>query len=89
LCRHCGGACRLGLWAERPTLIRHAAATGAIFAATIGMHPTPSGGRLISAASVALVAAPDLLRTIRTTIYLATIASSTDNDLSATMAAKK
>jgi hypothetical protein len=89
LCRHCGYACRLGLSAECQTLIRHAAATGAIFAATIGMHPTPAFGRLVSAASVPLVAAPDLQRTIRTTIYLATIASPTDNDLSATMVAKE
>jgi hypothetical protein len=42
LCRHCGGGRRLGLAAECQTLIRHAAATGAIFAASIGMHPTPA-----------------------------------------------
>jgi len=53
------------------------------------MHPTPTVGRLVSAARVALVSAPDLQRTIRTTIYLATIASATDKDLSATIAAKE
>jgi hypothetical protein len=42
-----------------------------------------------AAARFPLVAAPDLQRTIRTTIYLATIASLTDNDLSATTPAKK
>ena len=67
----------------------HAAALGAIFAATIDMHPAPAVGRLVSAARFPLVAAPDLQRTIRTTIYLTTIASPTDNDLSATTAAKK
>src|SRR5208283_2585996 len=40
---HCGGGCRFGLSAgccpRCRTLIRHAAASGAIFAATIGMHP--------------------------------------------------
>jgi hypothetical protein len=53
------------------------------------MHPAPALGRLVSAARFPLVAASDLQRTIRTTIYLATIASPTDNDLSATTAAKK
>ena len=86
---HCGGAARFGLSAGYQTLIRHAAASGAIFAATIDMHPAPAVGRLVSAARFPLVAAPDLQRTIRTTIYVATIASPTDNDLSATMAAKK
>jgi hypothetical protein len=86
---HCGGAARFGLSAGYQTLIRHAAASGAIFAATIDMHPAPAVGRLVSAARFPLVAAPDLQRTIRTTIYLATIASPTDNDLSATTAAKK
>jgi len=89
LCRHCGGACRFGLSAGCQTLIRHAAASGAILAAPIGMHPAPSLGRLVSAARLPLVAAPDLQSTIRTTVYLTTIASPTDNDLSATMAAKK
>jgi hypothetical protein len=62
---------------------------GAKFAATIGMHPTPAIGRLVSAARVALVAAPDLKRTIWTTIYRATIASPTDDDLLATMIAEE
>jgi hypothetical protein len=81
LCRYCGGERCLGLSAERRTLIRHAAATRAIFAATLGMHPAPAFSRLVSTARVPLVAAPDHQRTIRTTIYLATIASPTDNDL--------
>jgi hypothetical protein len=42
-----------------------------------------------SAARFPLVAAPDLQSTIRTTVYLTTIAASTDNDLSATSDAKK
>jgi hypothetical protein len=79
----------MGLLAERWTLIRHAAATGAIVAATIGMHPATAFGRLVPAARVTLVAAPHLQRTIRTTIYLPTVASPTDNDLLATMIAKE
>jgi hypothetical protein len=57
--------------------------------APIGMHPAPAIGRLVSAARFPLVAASDLQSTIRTTVYLATIASTTDNDLLATMSAKE
>jgi hypothetical protein len=57
--------------------------------APIGMHPAPAIGRLVSAARFPLVAAPDLQCTIRTTVYLATIASPTDNDLLATSATNK
>jgi hypothetical protein len=89
LCRHSSGARRFALSAEGRTLIRHAAASGAMPAAPIGMHPAPAIGRLVSAARFPLVAAPDLQSTIRTTVYLATIASPTDNDLLATSAANK
>jgi hypothetical protein len=60
-----------------------------MFAAPIGMHAAAAVGLLVSAAGLALVAAPDLLGTIRTTVYLAAIASPTDNDLSTAPAAKK
>jgi hypothetical protein len=89
LCLHCSGARRFGLSAGGQTLIRHAAASGAVRAAPIGMHPAPAIGRLVSAARFPLVAAPDFQSTIRTTVYLATIASPTDNDLLATSAANK
>src|SRR5208283_324412 len=66
---HCGGGCRFGLSAgccpRCRTLIRHAAASGAIFAATIGMHPAPAVGRLVSAARVQLAATPYLQSTTR------------------------
>jgi len=90
---HCGGGCRFGLSAgccpRCRTLIRHAAASGAIFAATIGMHPAPAVGRLVSAARVPLAATPYLQSTTRTTIYLATVATPTDKNLSTTPPAKK
>jgi hypothetical protein len=53
------------------------------------MHAAAAVGRLVSAAGFTLVAAPDLQGTIRTTVYLAAIASPTDNDLSATSDTKK
>ena len=71
------------------TLIRHAAALGAMFAAPIGMHAAATVGLLVSAARLPLVAAPDLQSAIRTTVYLATIASPTDSDLLTASAAKK
>jgi len=60
-----------------------------MFAAPIGMHAAATVGLLVSAARLALVAAPDLQSTIWTTVYLATIASPTDSDLSTASAAKK
>src|SRR5271165_6059508 len=90
---HCGGGCRFGLSAgccpRCRTLIRHAAASGAVFAATIGMHPPPAVGRLVSAACFPLVVAPDLQSTILTAVYLTTIASPADNGLSMATTAKK
>ena len=60
-----------------------------MFAAPIGMHAAATVGLLVSAARLALVAAPDLQSTIRTTVNLATIASPTDRDLSTASATKK
>jgi hypothetical protein len=74
---------------QNQTLIRHAAASGAKLAAALGVHAAAAVARLVSAARLALVAAPDLQRTIRTAVYLAAVASPTDNDLSAASATKK
>jgi hypothetical protein len=91
--RHSGGLCRFGLSTgccpQYRTLIRHAAASGTIFAATIGMHPTPAVGRLVSAAGFPLSATPHLQGAIATTVHLTTVTSATNKNLSTTMGAKK
>jgi len=71
------------------TVIRHAAASGAIFVVPNGVQAAAAFGRLIPTSGFALVAAPDLQSTIRATVYLPAIASLTDNDLLAASTAKK
>jgi hypothetical protein len=88
-----GGLCRFGLSAgwrnQNRTLIRHAAASGAISAAPIGMHLPPAFARLVSATGLPLPATPHLRGALATAVHLATVASATDNDLLAAMEAKK
>jgi hypothetical protein len=87
------GVCRFGLsggWCnQNRTLIRHAAAPGAISAAPVGMHLPPAFTRLVSATGLPLTATPHLRGTLATAVDLAAVASATDNDLSATTEAKK
>ena len=92
--RHQGGGLRRfglsGGWCnQNRTLIRHAAASGAISAAPIGMHLPPAFARLVSATGLPLPAAPHLRGTLATAVHLAAVASATDNDLLSTTEAKK
>ncbi len=92
--RHTGvGVCRFGLSAgwcnQNRTLIRHAAASGAISAAPSGMHLPPAFTCLVSATGLSLPATPHLRGTLATAIDLASVASATDNDLLATTKAKE
>ena len=85
--------CRFGLsvgWCnQNRTLIRHAAASGAISAAPVGMHLPPAFARLVSATGLPLLATPHLRGTLATAVDLAAVASATDNHLVATPEAKK
>jgi hypothetical protein len=63
------------------TLIRHAALSGAISAAALDMHLPPSVARLVSTAGFTLFASPCLESAFDAAIALASIASSTNNDL--------
>jgi hypothetical protein len=71
------------------TLIRHAAPSGAILAAAVGMHLPPVFARLISAPCLPLPAAPLLHGAITTTVHLAAVTSAADTNLMTTTAAKK
>jgi hypothetical protein len=71
------------------SLIRYAAASGAISAVPIGMHLPPAFARLASVTGLRLPARPHLRGTLATAIDLAAVASATDNNLVATPEAKK
>jgi len=91
--RHGGGVCRFGLLCgfcrQFPTLIRHAAASGAILAAAVCMHLPPAFARLVSATGLPLPATPHLQGAVVPTVHLATVASAADKNLLTTTAAKK
>src|SRR3982751_2566934 len=71
------------------TLIGHAAASGAISAAPLGMHLPPTFACLVAAPGLPLPAMPHLRGTRATAVDLTAVASATDNNLLATIEAKK